>query len=257
MAEKRIYVTGGNLTAAGAPMAKFSGEQSVFIEGGTVFIDGGGSSIQGEWDPDTPYTTGQVVSHNNSLYIATTDTTGDEPPRNGAGIWVPGEDLIPTTLLDGDVSDIKIGILFSVDEDCELVSYHFYKGDASNGGTHVGELWSIDTSGAGTMEEQVTFSGETASGWQSQASATNPALTAGQSYILAVRFPQGRYSFVLGAAPTLHSGPVRTRICYFTNNSAVMPDTVVTNGGWQMIAPGVQTAGSAQWLQLAKGDNAE
>lgn len=256
MAEKKIYIEGGNLTLAGAPMAKFSGEQSVFVEGGTIFIDGGGSSIQGEWDSGTAYTTGQVVSYNNSLYQALADNTGSTPPLNGLGEWLPGQFLIPTTLLDSDVSDIKIGVLFTVDEACELISYNFYKGGAANGGTHVGELWTIDTSGVGTMTEQVTFAGETTSGWQTQASVTTPALVRGQTYMLAVRFPQGRYSFVPHAAPTIESGPVTFRWCYFTNNSTIMPDTIVNNGGWQMMSPGVATPGSANWLQLAKGENA-
>lgn len=257
MAEKKIYIEGGNLTLAGAPMAKFAGEQSVFVEGGTVFIDGagGGSSIQGDWDIGTAYVTGDVVSYNNSLYQALTDNTGSTPPKNGVGVWIPGETLIPTTALDADVSDISIGVTFTVDEACELLSYNFYKGGAANGGTHVGELWTLDTAGSGTMTEQVTFSGETTSGWQSQASVTTPVLAEGQTYMLVIRFPQGRYSFIAGAAPTVHAGPAQLRMCFFTNTPATLPTTVIANGGWQMMSPGITTAGSADWLQLAKGEN--
>ncbi len=257
MAEKQIYISGGNLTLSETPMVKFSGEQEVFVSGGNIFIDGaGGSSIQGEWSNVTAYSVGDVVSYNNSLYQALADSTGSTPPVNGTGEWVPGINLIPTTLLDADVSDIKIGVTFTVDEDCELGAYMFYKGGAGNGGTHVGELWTMDTAGSGTMTEQVTFSGETTSGWQSQNSVTTPALLKGQTYMLAIRFPQGRYSFLTNAAPTIESGPARYRWCYFTNNSAALPDTSVANGGWQFITGRFNTAGSADWLQLAKGENA-
>lgn len=255
MAENKIYIEGGNLTLSETPMVKFAGEKSVFVEGGTVFLSGGGATIQGEWDGSTAYTTGQIVAYNNSLYQATADSTGSTPPTNGAGVWIAGEPLIATTLIDADVSDIKLGLLFTVDEDCELTSYNFYKGDATNAGTHVGELWTLAQDGTGTMTEQVTFAGETASGWQTQASVTTPALVVGQTYMHVVRFPVGRYSLVTNAAPTLQAGPVRGRWCYFTNNVAILPDTVVTNGTWMMVTPGVTTAGSADWLQLAKGEN--
>ena len=65
----------------------------------------------------------------------------------------------------------------------------FYKG-AGNTGTHVGSLWDA---GGGRLG-QVTFSNETATGWQTATFATPIAVTAGTTYVVSYYAPVGRYA---------------------------------------------------------------
>jgi hypothetical protein len=65
----------------------------------------------------------------------------------------------------------------------------FYKG-SGNTGTHVGHLWSS----AGFKLAEVTFTGETASGWQRAIFQTPVAITADTTYIVSYWDPNGRYA---------------------------------------------------------------
>ncbi|WP_237563610.1 DUF4082 domain-containing protein [Arthrobacter sp. H-02-3] len=70
-----------------------------------------------------------------------------------------------------------------------VTGVRFYKG-SSNTGTHTGHLWSA----SGTLLASVTFSGETASGWQ-QASFSSPvSITANTTYVVSYQAPNGFYS---------------------------------------------------------------
>ena len=66
----------------------------------------------------------------------------------------------------------------------------FYKG-AGNTGTHVGSLWNA----AGERLAQVTFTDETATGWQTASFAAPVALEPGQSYVVSYLAPNGNYAY--------------------------------------------------------------
>jgi hypothetical protein len=65
----------------------------------------------------------------------------------------------------------------------------FYKGP-QNTGTHVGSLWTA----TGQRLASVTFTNETASGWQQASFAQPVPITAGTTYIASYHAPGGRYS---------------------------------------------------------------
>ncbi len=64
----------------------------------------------------------------------------------------------------------------------------FYK-YAQNTGTHVGNLWSA----SGTRLGTVTFSGESASGWQTATFATPIAIAANTTYVISYHTNTGYY----------------------------------------------------------------
>lgn len=97
--------------------------------------------------------------------------------------------LTPATAATDDASAIEVGTAFTPAVDGTVTAVRFYKG-AGNTGTHVGSLWNA----AGQRLGQVTFSGETASGWQSAAFATPVPVTAGSTYVVSYYAPNGRYS---------------------------------------------------------------
>ena len=66
----------------------------------------------------------------------------------------------------------------------------FYKG-AGNTGTHVGSLWNA----AGERLAQVTFSDETATGWQTATFPAPVALEPDQTYVVSYLAPNGNYAY--------------------------------------------------------------
>ena len=74
-------------------------------------------------------------------------------------IWTPTQ--VPTGAGRRDGSQVELGTRFRSDVTGFITGVRFYK-HAQNTGTHVGNLWTA----TGTRLSTVTFSGESASGWQ-------------------------------------------------------------------------------------------
>ena len=98
-------------------------------------------------------------------------------------------DSTPTVASVADPGPVNLGVAFTSESNGWITGIRFYKG-AANTGTHVGSLWSS----TGTLLGQVTFSSETASGWQTATFATPAAITAGTTYIASYYAPNGGYS---------------------------------------------------------------
>ena len=90
----------------------------------------------------------------------------------------------------GDTSSVELGTAFSVSAAGSATGVRFYKG-AGNTGTHVGSLWNA----AGGKLAQVTFAGETSTGWQSASFSTPVVLTPGQRYVVSYLAPNGNYAY--------------------------------------------------------------
>jgi uncharacterized protein YaiE (UPF0345 family) len=88
-----------------------------------------------------------------------------------------------TNLSDGvgSAGDYEMGVEFTSTKAGTISSIRYYK-DANETGPHVGKIWS-DT---GTLLATVTFSNETASGWQEQALTTPLAIAANTKYVVSV-----------------------------------------------------------------------
>lgn len=132
----------------------------------------------------------------------------------------------PVTLFDDtqpaipshyDTNPVEIGMRFKSSTGGEVLGLRFFKG-AENTGTHVGNLWSA----GGTKLASVTFTNESASGWQTAALSTPVRLEAGKTYVVSYFAPKGRYAAQGG---------------YFTDNAATngpltaMADTSTSHNG--------------------------
>lgn len=107
-------------------------------------------------------------------------------------IWPPA--TVPATADSGDTSAVELGLKFRSDTGGIVSAVRFYK-SAANTGTHVGKLWT----GSGTLLGSVTFTSETASGWQQANFATPIAIAANATYIVSYHAPNGRYAIQAGA----------------------------------------------------------
>jgi hypothetical protein len=101
--------------------------------------------------------------------------------------WAPS--TLPAVAASSDAAAIEVGTKFRVDTAGRILGVRFYKG-AGNTGTHVGKVWRSD----GALLGSVTFTGETATGWQ-QANFSAPVdVVPGTTYIVSYYAPNGRYA---------------------------------------------------------------
>jgi hypothetical protein len=96
---------------------------------------------------------------------------------------------IPATVTVWDPNSVELGVRFRTSTAGLITGLRFYKGP-QNTGTHVGNLWQAD----GTLLASVTFTNETASGWQ-QADLPIPIpVAADTTYIASYHTNAGYYS---------------------------------------------------------------
>jgi hypothetical protein len=96
----------------------------------------------------------------------------------------------PTNIDSGDATTQVAGVQFAPLINGNVTGCRFYKA-ATNTGTHVCTLWTSP----GVQLASVTFSGETASGWQTQNFSSPVAVTANTQYVIGVFMPAGHYSY--------------------------------------------------------------
>jgi Domain of unknown function (DUF4082)/Bacterial Ig-like domain/Bacterial Ig domain len=95
----------------------------------------------------------------------------------------------PSVASANDPGPVNLGLKFTTDSSGWIAGIRFYKG-AANTGTHVGSLWSS----TGSLLAQVTFTGESASGWQEADFSAPVPVTADTTYVVSYFAPNGGYS---------------------------------------------------------------
>jgi hypothetical protein len=125
---------------------------------------------------------------------------------NGCPCSIYGAGPPPGSSTSTDTQAVEVGVKFRSDLPGFVSAVRFYKG-AGNGGTHVGSLWSS----TGTLLGRATFTGETATGWQTATFGGPVAIDPDKTYIASYYAPQGRYSLKVGAFSTadLANPPLR------------------------------------------------
>jgi hypothetical protein len=141
----------------------------------------------------TPVSTGsqaiRVRATDDSLNTQSAITTVSVTVNGASGnsIWLPS--ATPTIPSDSDTAAVELGVKFRSDVAGSVRGVRFYKGSV-NTGTHIGKLWTS----TGTLLASVTFTNESASGWQ-QALFTSPVqITANTTYIVSYYAPNGGYA---------------------------------------------------------------
>lgn len=129
----------------------------------------------------------------------------------------------PVTADANDSGSVELGVKFSASVSGTVDGIRFYKG-ATNTGTHIGHLWTT----GGTKLGEVTFSGESASGWQSATFATPIQVTPGTTYVASYLAPVGQYSVDSTAHTPADPGNL---------------SSAVTNAAGDLTAPASGTAG--------------
>src|ERR1700694_2405256 len=96
---------------------------------------------------------------------------------------------VPATVDSGPSGPVELGVSFKSDTGGSVTAIRFYK-SAANTGLHVGHLWSR----TGALLASITFTGETASGWQQANLSTPVAITANTVYVASYQSTIGHWS---------------------------------------------------------------
>ncbi|BCH29004.1 hypothetical protein MesoLjLc_09340 [Mesorhizobium sp. L-8-10] len=197
-----------------APTSLFTAPTSV-VAGSTVTISGTASDIGGviasvefstdngaSWHPATgdenwTYTwTPQLAGTYTVRSRAVDDSVNLETPSTGRTITVSGPSYVslfgsatPAVVSTNDASAVELGVRFRTSVAGTVSGIRFYKG-SQNTGTHTGSLWSS----TGARLATLTFTNETASGWQSATFSSPVTLTPGATYTASYHTNVGRYS---------------------------------------------------------------
>jgi len=107
------------------------------------------------------------------------------------------EDTVPEMPAADDPNAVELGVRFRSDAHGLVSGIRFYKGDG-NTGPHTGRLWT-DT---GTLLGTVTFTDETAAGWQTATFDTPIPIDANTTYVASYHTTVGHYAGTLGAFAT-------------------------------------------------------
>jgi phosphodiesterase/alkaline phosphatase D-like protein len=118
-------------------------------------------------------------------------------------IW--GDAVVPTEPWHSENGGVELGVRFLADVDGMISGIRFYKGGGNNG-PHVGKLWSA----TGQLLATVTFSGESASGWQQALFSAPVSVVAGTTYVASYHTDTG-FAFDLDyfdTRPGVESAPL-------------------------------------------------
>ncbi|WP_343715859.1 DUF4082 domain-containing protein [Inquilinus sp.] len=153
-----------------------------------------------------------------------TTVSASSSPNQSLFTKSPGDVVVNTTassnLDSGDNNSVQLGVRFTASTSGLVMGIRFYKG-INDIGTHTGTLWSS----SGTVLATGTFTGESASGWQTLTFSSPLSITAGATYV-ASYLSHGHYpvdSNFFTAARTNGALSTAANAGVYTYSSGVMP----------------------------------
>jgi hypothetical protein len=185
-----VSATFSTALASGAALSLAAGSQAV---AGTSSVSSDGLTLtfhpSSALTPTTAYTaTASGLVSTAGTTLAPVTWTFTTVSANGCPCSLFGSSA-PATPSASDTASVELGVSFIPTVDGQVAGVRFYKGSA-NGGTHTGSLWSS----TGTLLRTVTFTNETASGWQTAQFSSPFQVTPGATYVISYLAPQGGYA---------------------------------------------------------------
>jgi len=185
-----VSVTFNTALAPGAALSLVAGSQAV---SGTVSLSSDARTVTfhpaAALAPSTAYTaTVSGIVSTQGATMSPQSWSFTTASASGCPCTIFGSEL-PVTASAGDTANVELGVSFTPTASGVITGVRFYKG-AANVGTHTGTLWSS----TGTQLRTVTFTGESASGWQIATFASPYEVTPGTTYVISYLAPSGGYA---------------------------------------------------------------
>jgi len=139
------------------------------------------------------------------LFVLTLPGQNSQAFAQGCPCSIWNNATVPASPDAGPDSPVELGVKFRSDVAGYVTGIRFYK-SAANTGPHVGNLWSV----AGVKLATVTFSNETASGWQTAMFSAPVAIDANTIYVASYHLTTGHYAFTSNffASSGVDNGPL-------------------------------------------------
>jgi YVTN family beta-propeller protein len=198
----RISATAGNTAAA------VSWQPPAYFLNGATLIGYTATATPGGETCGTTGATGCTITglSNLTTYSVTVvahTTVGDSAtsipvtvvpwgPTCPCTLWSPTAQ--PAVVSSSETSTVNLGVQVTPAVNGSITGIRFYKG-SGNTGTHTGILWSA----SGTMLGHVSYTNESASGWQEAEFSSPIPVTGGTTYVVSYLAPNGGYSYTAGA----------------------------------------------------------
>jgi 5-hydroxyisourate hydrolase-like protein (transthyretin family) len=178
----------GNVMLDNGNGADNPGDTPTTVAQGSINVSNGSLTLN--TDGSFTYTPNPNFSGSDSFSYTLTDSTPDTSNEATVTITVVPNQSVMTaqTPVQADVTDgssYELGMKFQSSTDGYIKAIRFYKA-ASETGVHTGNIWSA----TGTLLASVTFTGETASGWQEQALDAPLHILANTVYLVSVNANQ-------------------------------------------------------------------
>jgi hypothetical protein len=232
-----------------APTATFTAKPTTIADGTKTTLagtatDAGGGIVAGvevstdggsSWHPATgtsswtyswtahgaPSTTIKVRATDDSANMQSTPASATVAVTCPCSVW--GTSYTPPNAVADDTTPVEVGVKFKPDAYGAITGVRFYK-MTGNTGTHTGSLWTAD----GTRLATATFTGESATGWQTVTFPTPVPVLPGTTYVASYYAPTGNYAatanyFYKAPAPEPRGGAI-------VDSSPVHMNTGADNG---------------------------
>jgi glucose/arabinose dehydrogenase len=174
--------------------------------------------------------------------ITSTATTQISAPPISTSFFPTTTTPSQTNSTDGPGIDWEYGMKFTSSDPGQIQAIRYYKAPSETG-THVGNIWSA----TGELLSSVTFTNETASGWQQQELTNQVAINANTTYVVSVNTNDYYATTLNGFDASLTSGsltaPIGAGVYNETKNT--FPNLVYSNENYfrdVVFYPGVATA---------------
>ena len=184
------YTFGGTVSDVGGQVAGVEAS----VDAGKTWHYANWTAGNNTWNYSfVPSATGTVTvdvravddSANLSAPTSATLTVG---PRNcPCGVFA--DSSAPANPATNDGTELELGMQFQSSQAGYVTGVRFYKG-TGNTGTHTGTLWTT----GGQRLASGTFTGESASGWQTMTFARSVAIQANTTYVVSYHAPVGHYA---------------------------------------------------------------
>ncbi|QQQ79915.1 DUF4082 domain-containing protein [Saccharothrix sp. 6-C] len=138
-------------------------------------------------DPGAAYTASVQADEAPATHTWTFTTGSPRPAACPCTIW--DDFTTPDTAATSDAAAVELGMKVYFTSRGEVLGVRFHKGPG-NTGTHTGSFWTA----AGQLLATGTFTGETATGWQTLLFDAPVVVEPGPTYVVSYFAPGGRYS---------------------------------------------------------------
>jgi hypothetical protein len=164
---------------------------NVGVQGYRIYRDGSLlSTATGVAYTDYTVVPGNSYTYTVVAYDAASNTSSSLSPSitlKTTSIW---DDFDQPITSGNDGVPLELGVKFKPKVNGKISGIRFYKASGDIG-THTGTLWSA----GGSPITNVTFTNETASGWQQAVFTTPVDVTANTTYVVSYTTPTGKYSY--------------------------------------------------------------